>query len=397
MKNINSYDSFVIYEKISFNIVDILDKLANTLKKISTTKKKKQVLKLSKELKNNLIKFRDNLISKENVEYSDLLLKKLKLNIDKKLIDFLNLETFLRGIKFNLMKTDKLQQLIYYFNDYLKTLDDRLLDYYDLKVQDVYDTSDKFKEFKKIKKKDKSVITKEQFEKEKKALQIELLKAMEWVKENNQRVLITCDGRDSSGKGSFIKVVEENSDPKFIDDRNFGIPTEEDRKDWFKRYIDVLPEPGQIILFDRSWYNRAVNDPAMKYCTEEEYRDFMSKVNGFEDKLINDGLILIKFWFMITKEKQEIKFALRKSSPLKYWKFSPNDEKTRDKWHIFSKLRNQMFNKTSTDESPWVIVDSNDKKLGQLNAMRYLLNKIPYPDKNEAILNVYPEIVYEMK
>jgi polyphosphate kinase 2 (PPK2 family) len=155
-----------------------------------------------------------------------------------------------------------------------------------------------------------------------------------------------------------------------------------------------MPKKGEIVFFDRSWYNRAVVEPAMGYCTEEQYKDFMEDVLTWEEKMIKKkDLHLIKFWFSITKEKQLKRFDIRQQSPLKYWKFSPNDAKVVDKWDIIGKYKNQMFNKTSSRLAPWVIINSNDKKIGRLNAMRYVLSKIPYDDKNQNVCQYYPEVV----
>jgi polyphosphate kinase 2 (PPK2 family) len=159
-----------------------------------------------------------------------------------------------------------------------------------------------------------------------------------------------------------------------------------------------MPKEGEIVFFDRSWYNRAVVEPALGYCTEEQYKKFMENVLDWEeDLIIKKGIILIKFWFSITKEKQLKRFELRQQSPLKYWKFSPNDEKVVDKWDIISKYKKQMFIKTTSKLSPWVIINSNDKKIGRLNAMRYVLSVVPYKDANIELAKWYPEIVNVLK
>jgi polyphosphate kinase 2 (PPK2 family) len=185
--------------------------------------------------------------------------------------------------------------------------------------------------------------------------------------------------------------------PKYFRVVALGVPTEEEKNDWFGRYEKHLPKPGEIVFFDRSWYNRAVVEPAMGYCTEEQYMDFIENVADWEEDLIKRGLTLIKFWFSITKEKQQLRFQLRQTSPLKYWKFSPNDAKVIDKWDIITKYKNQMFNKTSTRLSPWIIINSNDKKIGRLNAMRYALSAIDYDDKNPEMSEYYPEVVNVLK
>jgi polyphosphate kinase 2 (PPK2 family) len=244
---------------------------------------------------------------------------------------------------------------------------------------------------KKERKKSKAI-----FNKEYRALFIELLKMIEWIKLTNQRVLITLDGRDSSGKGSFIKLIEQNTPEKVVDHTWFDIPTKFQKRNWFHRYIKSLPTPGHLRLFDRSWYNRAVNDIVNGYCDEEEYKSFITDVVPFEKDLIADGVIYIKLWFSIDKETQEFRFNLRKASPIKYWKYTPNDAKAVEKYEAFTFYKEQMFAKTSTKKSPWVVVDMNDKKVGQLNALRYILNKIPYPDKNEEIIQPSKTKVYEV-
>ena len=172
-----------------------------------------------------------------------------------------------------------------------------------------------------------------------------------------------------------------------------GVPTEEEKNNWFGRYEKHLPNAGEIVFFDRSWYNRAVVEPAMEYCSEEQYQDFMNNVIDWEEKMIRNGVILIKFWFSITQDKQIKRFELRQKSPLKYWKFSPNDAKVLDKWEVIGNFKRQMFQQTSSRLSPWVIINSNDKKIGRLNAIRYVLSTIDYDDKNQEAGKYYPEVV----
>jgi len=225
-------------------------------------------------------------------------------------------------------------------------------------------------------------------------LQVDLLRMQEWVQKNGKKVAIVFEGRDAAGKGSTIKRFIERLKPSGVRVVALGIPTEEEKNNWFARYEKYLPKAGEIVFFDRSWYNRAVVEPAMGYTTEERYRDFMENVNEWESNIIESGTVLIKLWFSITKEKQLLRFKLRQDSPLKYWKFSPNDLKSMSKWDIITMYKEQMFSKTSTDKSPWVIINSNDKKVARLNAMRYVLSEIPYGDKNKNILNYYPEVVH---
>ena len=172
-----------------------------------------------------------------------------------------------------------------------------------------------------------------------------------------------------------------------------GVPTEDEKNNWFGRYEKHLPNAGEIVFFDRSWYNRAVVEPAMEYCSEEQYQDFMDNVIDWEEKMIRNGVILIKFWFSITQDKQIKRFELRQKSPLKYWKFSPNDAKVLDKWEIIGNFKRQMFQQTSSRLSPWVIINSNDKKIGRLNAIRYVLSTIDYDDKNQEAGKYYSEVV----
>lgn len=261
-----------------------------------------------------------------------------------------------------------------------------------------YNLKDKFLKLKELKdtKKAQRKISKKIFEKESNALFIEFLKMVEWIKETKQKVLITLDGRDSASKGTFIRLIEEFMPEKIVDHVWFDVPTKYEQRNWFHRYIKALPKEGHLRFFDRSWYNRAVNDPVNGYCTEEQYKKFIEDVVPFEKELIMDGFIYIKFWFSIDKETQEFRFNLRKAHPIKYWKFSPNDAKAVEKYDLFTFYKEQMFTKTSTKKSPWVVVNTNDKKLGHLNAMRYILNRIPYPDKNEEIIKPYKTIVYEV-
>lgn len=238
-----------------------------------------------------------------------------------------------------------------------------------------------------------SVIHRRKFTKEKYELDVELAKLQKWVETKKQKVVIIFEGRDSAGKGSTIKKFVENMNPRTFKVVALGVPTEEEKTNWFKRYERHLPKSGEITLFDRSWYNRAVVEPAMGYCTEEQYNGFMENVIDWEEDLIDRGYYLVKFWFSITKAKQLQRFDLRKKSPIKYWKFSPNDAKIIDKWEVITKYKNIMLNKTSSRLSPWVVVNSNDKRIGSLNAIRYALSKIPYQGKNTDILDWFPEVI----
>tara|TARA_Y100000389_G_scaffold197188_1_gene231284 strand:- start:75 stop:1214 length:1140 start_codon:yes stop_codon:yes gene_type:complete len=244
---------------------------------------------------------------------------------------------------------------------------------------------------------EKSQIPKKQFQKEKTILQIELLKMQEWLKKTGSSVIILFEGRDTAGKGSTIKKFTEYLDPKFYKVVVKDIPTEEEKKNWFARYESDI-EPGKIIFFDRSWYNRGIVEPVMGYSSYAEYEEFMANVNGFEKSLVTSGNYLIKFWFSITKDTQEKRFDLRKGSPLKYWKYSPNDAKAQEKWEEYTNYKKRVFKVTSTSYAPWTVIDANDKRISGLNAMRYVISQVPYEGKDErALLVNYPETITTLK
>jgi polyphosphate kinase len=238
-----------------------------------------------------------------------------------------------------------------------------------------------------------SILPRKKYEGEKYDLQVELMKLQEWVVKNKKKVAIVFEGRDAAGKGSTIKRFVEYMNPKHFRVVALGVPTEEEKTNWFGRYEKYLPNPGEIVFFDRSWYNRAVVEPAMGYCSEDQYNDFMENVLDWEEKMIREGVILIKFWFSITKEKQLLRFKLRQESPLKYWKFSPNDAKVVDQFELIGEFKNKMFVETASRVSPWIIVNSNDKKVGRLNAIRYVLDKIEYEGKDPNKCHWYPEVI----
>lgn len=216
------------------------------------------------------------------------------------------------------------------------------------------------------------------YKQEKERLQVELLKLQHWVIENKKRVAIVFEGRDAAGKGSSIKRLVEYMMPKHFRVVELGIPTPKESKYWFRRYEQHFPEPGEIVFFDRSWYNRAMIEPTMGYCKKSQYRYFMSKVLDWEEKHIDRGLILIKFYLSVNKETQLVRFQERIVDPLKYWKYSENDEKVREYWDIYTKYKEQMFERTSSPKSPWVVIGSNNKLEARLKSMLYVLNAMPY-------------------
>ena len=242
-----------------------------------------------------------------------------------------------------------------------------------------------------------SIIPKKVFKKELYELQVELLKLQEWLKQTGKTVIIVFEGRDSAGKGSTIKKFVENLNPRYYNVVALGIPTPEDRKNWWDRYKREI-RPGMINLFDRSWYNRGLVEPVMGYGSPEEYEDFMENVEDFEQDLVKEGDYLFKLWFSIEKDTQKRRFDIRQKSPLKYWKYSPNDSKMQDLWDRFTEFKEKLFDKTSTVNHPWVVIDSQDKRISGLNAIRYILQNIPYSGKNEKVLErEYPEVLAVLK
>ena len=298
----------------------------------------------------------------------------------------LNVESFLRKLNqiLEIKKRNTKRKVRETFDGYFKSIESRID-----QIHKMDDSEDHFDEFES----ESSLLPRRQYESEKYQLQVELLKLQEWVKKNDKKVAIVFEGRDAAGKGSTIKRFIEYLDPKGFRVVALGLPTEEEKENWFPRYEKHLPNAGEIVFFDRSWYNRSVVEPAMGYCSEEQYQEFMDKVVNWEEKLIRNGVVLIKFWFSISQDKQIKRFELRQKSPLKYWKFSPNDEKVLDKWEVIGNFKRQMFQQTSSNLSPWVIINSNDKKIGRLNAIRYVLSKIDYDDKNKELSQYYPEVV----
>jgi polyphosphate kinase 2 len=238
-------------------------------------------------------------------------------------------------------------------------------------------------------------ITLPEYQKEKPVLQVELLKMQEWVVAQNKRLLIVLEGRDAAGKGSTIKRFIENLNPKNLRVVELGIPTKAESRNWFRRYARHFPKPGEIVFFDRSWYSRALIEPTMGYCSQAQYNYFMSKVVPWEEKWIDEGLILIKCYLSVTREKQVIRFRQRLESPLKYWKFSPNDEMMLKKWEVFTRFKEQMFEQTSTEKSPWVVINSNLKMAGRLNAMLYVLQKVQYDGKKTVVPLAKNRMLYD--
>ncbi len=231
-----------------------------------------------------------------------------------------------------------------------------------------------------------------QYEDELKKLQVELVKLQQWVQKNNKRVAIIFEGRDASGKGGSIRRFTEHLNPRSMRTVALSKPTEVEQGQWyFRRYIKQLPNPGEIVFFDRSWYNRAVVEPVMGFCTKEQYKQYMVQVPEFEHMLYESGVDIIKFWFSISKDEQQRRFDGRLKNPLKRWKFSPVDQKGQEMWDDYTYYKEQMFSKTHTSYCPWIVVKTNDKLQARLESMRYVLSKFEYDNKDEASASLLPD------
>jgi polyphosphate kinase 2 len=225
------------------------------------------------------------------------------------------------------------------------------------------------------------------YEKQKYRLQVELLKLQAWVKESGQRVVILFEGRDAAGKGGTIKRFMEHLNPRGARVVALEKPSEVERGQWyFQRYIEHLPTRGEIVLFDRSWYNRAGVERVMGFCSPQEYDEFMRQCPEFERHLVRSGVHLFKFWFSVSRAEQRRRFKERKAHPLKQWKLSPIDMASLDKWDDYTVAKEQMFLHTDTSDSPWTVIKSDCKKRARLNAMRYLLHRLPYQNKDATVI-----------
>jgi polyphosphate kinase 2 len=231
-----------------------------------------------------------------------------------------------------------------------------------------------------------------EYEKELIKLQGELVDLQQWVAKHKKRVAIIFEGRDAAGKGSAIRRFIEHLNPRSMRVVALAKPTEVEKGQWyFRRYIKEMPNPGEIVFFDRSWYNRAVVEPVMGFCNEEEYNKFMAQVTEFEHMLYEDGVDLIKFWFSISKEEQVARFNSRLANPLKRWKFSPVDQEGQKRWDDYTYYKEQMFSKTHTTFSPWIIIKTNVKKEARLESMRYVLSKFNYNNKGNSGTTLFPD------
>lgn len=227
------------------------------------------------------------------------------------------------------------------------------------------------------------------YEEEKYRLQVELLKLQNWVKKTGQRIIVICEGRDAAGKGGTIKRFMEHLNPRGARVVALEKPTTTEQGQWyFQRYVQHLPTRGEIVFFDRSWYNRAGVERVMGFCSDDEYEEFMKEVPSFEQGLVRSGIYLIKFWFSVSREEQLRRFKEREVSPLKRWKLSPIDRASLSRWDDYTAAKEAMFYSTDTLEAPWTVVKSDDKKRARLNAMRYVLSAVPYEGRDMEVVGV---------
>jgi polyphosphate kinase 2 len=250
----------------------------------------------------------------------------------------------------------------------------------------------------------KNLLSRKSYEKQKYHLQVELLKVQSWVKTAKKQVVILFEGRDAAGKGGAIKRFMEHLNPRGARVVALEKPSDVERGQWyFQRYVQHLPTAGEIVLFDRSWYNRAGVERVMGFCTDDEYREFMRQVPEFERNLVRSGVHLIKFWFSVSRDEQRRRFEERKAHPLKQWKLSPVDLSSLDKWDAYTKAKEAMFFYTDTADCPWTVIKSNCKKRARLNALRYVLHRLPYTSKDvdaigplDSLLVGRAHVLYEL-
>jgi polyphosphate kinase 2 len=233
----------------------------------------------------------------------------------------------------------------------------------------------------------KTKIRKSSYEKHKEELQVELLKVQSWVKETGQRIVVIFEGRDAAGKGGTIKRFMEHLNPRAARVVALEKPTDHERGQWyFQRYVKHLPTEGEMVFFDRSWYNRAGVERVMGFCDSLEYLEFMRQVPDLERMLVRSGIRFFKFWFSVTHEEQDRRFNARSGDPLKQWKLSPIDQESQGKWNEYTEAKEAMFFYTDTADSPWTIIKSDDKKRARLNCMQHFLSELDYPGKNRHVV-----------
>lgn len=226
-------------------------------------------------------------------------------------------------------------------------------------------------------------VRRKEYERVKRILQIELLKLQRWTKDTGARVVVVCEGRDAAGKGGTIQRFTERLNPRGARIVALDKPTDRERGQWyFQRYVAHLPAPGELVFFDRSWYNRAGVERVMGFCTPREYELFLKQCPVFEEMLVDDGIVLVKFWFSVSRAEQRTRFAIRQVDPVRQWKLSPTDVDSLDRWDDYTTAKIDMFRATDTEHAPWTVVKSNDKRRARLEAMRSLLARVDYAAKD---------------
>jgi polyphosphate kinase 2 len=244
-------------------------------------------------------------------------------------------------------------------------------------------------------KRDSRSISSKKYEKEITRLHIELVKLQEWIKQEKLKVVVIFEGRDAAGKGGTIKRIMEPLNPRICRVVALGTPTEKEKTQWyFQRYVPHLPAGGEMVLFDRSWYNRAGVEHVMGFCTKEEYDEYMRSCPEFERMLVRSNIILIKYWFSVSDEEQEQRFQARINDPLKRWKLSPMDLESRERWVDYSKAKDEMFKYTDIKQAPWFVVRADNKKIARLNCISHLLSLIPYKDLTPKAFDLPPRKIH---
>jgi polyphosphate kinase 2 len=267
----------------------------------------------------------------------------------------------------------------------------------ELKVENGQGSSDNSQEPAEAKvKKDKRYkkdgrLKKKFYESELLRLQEEMVKLQYWVKEKNLRVVIVFEGRDAAGKGGVIKRITERTNPRVVRTVALGIPSDREKNQWyFQRWVAHLPAGGEIALFDRSWYTRAITEHVMGFCTEDQYREFLRSCPQFERMLVRSGTVLLKYWFSVSDEEQERRFQQRSKDPRRRWKLSPMDIESRGKWEEYSKAKDRMFDYTDIKQAPWYVVNAEDKKKARLNCINHIISAIPYEDMLPGPIDLPP-------
>ncbi len=226
-----------------------------------------------------------------------------------------------------------------------------------------------------------------EYDDQKRALQIELLKAQRWIQDTGHKLVVLFEGRDAAGKGGTIKRFMEHLNPRGAEVVALTVPTEREQGEWyFQRYVQHLPTRGEIRFFDRSWYNRAGVEPVMGYCTADEHDEFLTSVVDFERMLVGSGTTLVKLWFSVSRREQIARFTIRRIDPVRQWKLSPTDIESLGRWDDYTAAKETMFRRTSSEHAPWTVVRSNDKKRGRVNAIRYVLSLLPYSGRDDDVV-----------